>query len=194
MGMVTARRAITVMHTYGPPGALGGSAYGPVPMSDKCPRNPGGMPACPLDDAAAATMQAGRGAKPLPAAESKVWATIGFVPFQSLADDRYFLLPCSPKPDWDDELVSALLGTPGVSEENRGGVGAKNAARERRRTDGRYEGEPRFDGPQNRGRAAFLYGDQAQPKGKGGGRGSWRGGQGGRGGKGGVKQEPFYRR
>ena len=186
--MVNARRAVTIQHSYGPPGALGGAAYGPVPK--KMLRNPDGVRACPLDDAAAATMQAGRGAAPLPAAESKVWSTIGFTPFKSRADDRYFLLPCSPEPDWDDALVSASDGTPGVFAGNRGGVGAKNAARERRRTDGKYEGEPRFDGPQNIGRAAFLYGEQ--PKGKGRGRDNWRAGQGGRGGKGGVKQEPYY--
>ena len=133
------------MHgAFGRQGGFGGQSYGPVPANKAPPGDPDGVPCCPLDDVEAATMSLGRGPTPTAAEECAVWAAIGFTPVQSVADKKYFLQPSSPKPHWDDALVNALIGTPGVTEHNRGGCKALSGHWAREYSHGDFEGETRI--------------------------------------------------
>ena len=123
-------------------GVLEARRTAPVPANKAC--NPDGVPCCPLDDAEAATMSLGRGPALTAAEECAVWAAIGFTPVQSVSDKKYFLQPSSPKPHWDDALVNALIGTPGVIERNRGGCKALSGHWAREYSHGDFEGEQRI--------------------------------------------------
>ena len=70
------------------------------------------------------------------------WRAIGFAEVKQAADEFVYLRVCSPKPDWDDDVVDVLAGSTDVSKENRGGVYALGAVARRDLTAGKSLREP----------------------------------------------------
>ena len=99
---------------------------------------------------------------------------------------KFYLRVCSPKPDWDDDVVDTLAGTTDVSKDNRGGVSAFGAVARRDLTAGMYLGEPTREEAAAQRREAERESQANRRKGKGKGNNTGKGkGKGkGRGGRG----------
>ena len=140
-------------------GALG---YGPVPLLKQEVAQHGNYVPCPLSDAHGATMglpDRERRRFNAPGAENPVdimqsgrtvasatdeapyWHALGFAEVKQAMDEEFYLRVCSPKPDWDDDVVDTLAGSTEVSKGNRGGVHALGAVARRDSTAGKYLGE-----------------------------------------------------
>ena len=189
-------------------GALG---YGPVPLLKQEVAQHGNYVPCPLSDAHGATMglpdrESRRFRKPGAEDPSKImqsgrtiasaideapfWHALGFSEVKQAMDGKLFLRVCSPKPDWDDDVVDTLAGTTDVSKDNRGGVSAFGAVARRDLSAGKYLGEPtREEAAAQRRKAereshANRKGKGGKGKGKGSNAGKGKGKGKGRGGRG----------
>ena len=198
------RKAVMERGEYGEIGELG---YGPVSPSKLEVSQQGNYVLCPLSDAHGATMglpdrESRRFRKPGAEDPSKImqsgrtiasaideapfWHALGFSEVKQAMDGKLFLRVCSPKPDWDDDVVDTLAGTTDVSKDNRGGVSALGAVARRDLTAGKYLGEPTREEAAAQRREAERESQANRRKGKGKGNNTGKGkGKGkGRGGRG----------
>ena len=198
------RKAVMERGEYGEIGELG---YGPVSPSKLRPSQLGIYVLCPLSDAHGATMglherEKRRFKEPGADApeeifasgraiagasdEAPYWSAIGFTEVKQASDESFYLRVCSPKPDWDDDVVDTLAGSTDVSKDNRGGVSALGAVARRNLTAGMYLGEPTREEAAAQRREAERESQANRRKGKGKGNNTGKGkGKGkGRGGRG----------
>ena len=170
-------------------GRRDGPIYGPIPVCKLEVSMQGNSVLCPLSDAHGATMGLpdresrrfrGPGAKdPADTAgatdEAPYWHALGFVEVKQAMDEKFFLRVCSPKPDWDDDVVDTLAGTNNVSKDNRGGVSAFGAVARRGLTAGKDLGEPTKE------QVAAQHREAERANRRGGGKGKGKGSTAGKG-------------